>query len=268
VVKRALCIGINDYPGTGNDLGGCVNDANDWAGLLSDQFGFGGNITMLLDADATRANIVSALGDLVTSAKGGDIVVCTYSGHGTWEYDRGELDEPDNRDEAICGHDDIILDDELRVIIRQIDPAAHLTVISDSCHSGTVTRAMLKRTRDADRKSAEFAPRRRYMPPKDEKAAMRTPLVPVRKRFLYPDWGMPEVLLTGCNSTEYSYDAFIDGRYNGAMTATAIRLIRENPNQTYMEFWLKLRMQLPSQSFPQSPQLEGAPGNLVRPLFG
>src|SRR5690606_32234458 len=23
--KRALCVGINDYPGTGNDLSGCVN---------------------------------------------------------------------------------------------------------------------------------------------------------------------------------------------------------------------------------------------------
>ncbi|WP_349769079.1 caspase family protein, partial [Zoogloea sp.] len=25
--KKALCIGINDYPGTQNDLSGCVNDA-------------------------------------------------------------------------------------------------------------------------------------------------------------------------------------------------------------------------------------------------
>ncbi len=28
---KALCIGINDYPGTQNDLSGCVNDAQDWA---------------------------------------------------------------------------------------------------------------------------------------------------------------------------------------------------------------------------------------------
>ena len=33
--KRALCIGINDYPGTGSDLAGCVNDANDWAEALA-----------------------------------------------------------------------------------------------------------------------------------------------------------------------------------------------------------------------------------------
>ena len=33
--KKALCIGINDYPGTANDLSGCVNDANDWVAELT-----------------------------------------------------------------------------------------------------------------------------------------------------------------------------------------------------------------------------------------
>ena len=34
-MKKALLVGINDYPGTGNDLAGCVNDAHDWAQVLS-----------------------------------------------------------------------------------------------------------------------------------------------------------------------------------------------------------------------------------------
>jgi hypothetical protein len=29
MAKHALCIGINDYPGTKMDLDGCVNDAKD-----------------------------------------------------------------------------------------------------------------------------------------------------------------------------------------------------------------------------------------------
>ena len=33
--KRALCMGINNYPGTGMDLQGCVNDATDWAAELT-----------------------------------------------------------------------------------------------------------------------------------------------------------------------------------------------------------------------------------------
>ena len=34
-MKKAVCIGINNYPGTSNDLQGCVNDANDWCALLN-----------------------------------------------------------------------------------------------------------------------------------------------------------------------------------------------------------------------------------------
>jgi hypothetical protein len=34
MAKTALCIGINDYPGTANDLSGCINDAQDWANTL------------------------------------------------------------------------------------------------------------------------------------------------------------------------------------------------------------------------------------------
>jgi len=38
MAKKALCIGINDYPGTQNDLSGCVNDANDWAAEWGTRF--------------------------------------------------------------------------------------------------------------------------------------------------------------------------------------------------------------------------------------
>ncbi len=29
-MKKAICFGINDYPGSENDLSQCVNDAKDW----------------------------------------------------------------------------------------------------------------------------------------------------------------------------------------------------------------------------------------------
>ena len=45
--KRAVCVGINDYRGTANDLKGCVNDANDWSDILSQQFGY--DTQLLLD---------------------------------------------------------------------------------------------------------------------------------------------------------------------------------------------------------------------------
>ena len=79
----------------------------------------------------------------------------------------------------------------------------------------------------------------------------------VRQRFLLPESGMPELLITGCSDSEYSYDAEIDGRYNGAMSAMAIRVIQENPGLTYQEFYARLRTHLPTPEYPQTPQLEG-----------
>ncbi|MDH5616880.1 MAG: caspase family protein, partial [Acidimicrobiia bacterium] len=38
--KKALCVGINDYPIAGSDLRGCVNDATGWAALLADHYDF------------------------------------------------------------------------------------------------------------------------------------------------------------------------------------------------------------------------------------
>ncbi|MHC4618469.1 MAG: caspase family protein [Planctomycetota bacterium] len=267
MAKRAVCIGINDYPGTFNDLGGCVNDANDWADLLKDEFGFGKDVQMITDSAATKDKIVKALEDLVTGSEDGDIAVFTYSGHGTWVPDQGDYDECDNRDEAICAYDGNILDDEIREIIRKMKSGVRLTVISDSCHSGGVTKAMLARARNIDAESATTAPRPRYMPPDNDTGALRTLLVPVRKRFLYPEADMQEILISGCNATEYSYDAVIGGRPNGAMTALATRIIKSNPSGTYKEFHEKLRELLPSTRYPQSPQLEGSDANKNRPLF-
>ena len=81
MTKKALCIGINDYPGTQNDLSGCVNDANDWAAALAAR-GFA--VTKLIDAQATKAAMVGAMSALIAGAARGDTVVITYSGHGTW----------------------------------------------------------------------------------------------------------------------------------------------------------------------------------------
>ena len=78
---------------------------------------------------------------------------------------------------------------------------------------------------------------------------------------------MPEILITGCSDSEYSYDAEFDGRPNGAMTALALRVIKQNPSVTYREFHTGLRVLLPSEDYPQTPQLEGSDANKDRKLF-
>ena len=139
--KKALCIGINDYPGTDNDLSGCVNDANDWAAELT--------TARLLRQQAARsgrppgAAMIKAIGGLIDGAAKGDSLIITYSGHGTWVPDTSG-DEPDGRDEALCPYDlaskGALLDDDLHALFSRRAAGVRIVLISDSCHSGSVTR--------------------------------------------------------------------------------------------------------------------------------
>ena len=247
-MKKAICIGINNYPGMFNDLKGCVNDANDWAELLT-EFGF--DVSVLLDEQGTRENIKAALRDLVSSLSLGDYGVFTYSGHGTYNRDSSG-DESDSYDEALYVYDGILLDDELREILDDLNAQASLVFVSDSCYSGTVTRVAEDDTQYA---------KPRFMP-----VLGYSPLIPVKTRLL-AEAEMLELLLTGCSDSELSYDAFINGRYNGAMSRYAIDAIRANRGATFSEFYDLLRQALPSQEYPQTPQLEGSEGNKSRVLF-
>ncbi|WP_119422195.1 caspase family protein [Desertibaculum subflavum] len=269
MAKKAICVGINDYPGSGNDLNGCLNDCDDWAALLRDGFSFDA-VDQIKDRAATMAAMTGALERLVTKARPDDVLVFTYSGHGTWVPDDPDNpDEADNRDEALCAHDGIILDDQIREIISRLTPGARLTVISDSCHSGSVTRALLRHAANSARSGmeAQRQARPRFMPPSDDMLARRARGLPVRRRAFYPETGMSELLITGCNSLEYSYDAHLNGRFNGAMTANAIQIIKSDPTLTYANFHKQLRQLLPSNQFPQSPQLEGPDSMKSRRLF-
>lgn len=247
-MKKAVCIGINNYPGIFNDLKGCVNDANDWAELLT-EFDF--DVSVLLDGQGTRENIKSALSDLVSSLKPGDYGVFTYSGHGTYNHDSSS-DEPDSYDEALYVYDGILLDDELREILDDLNPQASLVFVADSCYSGTVTRAAEDETH--------------YAKPRFVPVVGYSPLTPVKTRFL-AEAEMLELLLTGCSDSELSYDAFINGRYNGAMSRYAIDAIRANREAKFEEFYTALRDALPSDDYPQTPQLEGSNANKSRLLF-
>ena len=246
--KKAVCFGINDYPGDQNDLSGCVNDAKEWSALLSGTYGF--KVQTFLDKNATAKNLIESLGDLILNSKSLDHIVLTYSGHGTNVKDNNG-DEEDGRDEALCLYDRFLIDDELRAMFIKLHPEARLTVISDSCFSGSVTRAFLK-TMGMDK-----APVPRYMPPKDIEDGLVAIARGTSGKILHPEEKMNEILISGCSSTEYSYDAKFGGKSMGAMSYYATNILKETPEITYDAFFLKLRQQLPSTRYPQSPCLEG-----------
>jgi hypothetical protein len=259
-MRHALCIGINDYPGTGSDLVGCVNDAHDWAEELTKR---SFDVELMLDSEATGDAMRAAMRRRLRAASAGDVVAVTYSGHGTWVRDR-DADELDGRDEALCPYDIAtagpLLDDELFDIFSDRERGVRVVFISDSCHSGSVARYAPAARSDADR--IRFLPPAAFLDPAE---AARARLLPRVHR------GRPRhaaLLLSGCQDIEYSYDAHFDGRANGAFTYVALAALRELPQTaTYRDWITAIGSALPSQDYPQTPGLQGSSTQRRWPLL-
>lgn len=259
--RRALCVGINDYPGTGSDLAGCVNDANDWAAAL-DRRGF--TVTKILDKQATGASIRNAIKTLLTQAKRGDLVVFQYSGHGSFVPDE-DGDEPDGTDECLCPYDIAsqgpITDDEMFDLFSARQQGVKVFMISDSCHSGTVARFAPIMTPPTIK--GKEAPQRkvRFLPPSVFLSKRQAAKLGVRRaaRASSPPGRYAGLLMSGCQDTEYSYDAYFEGRPNGAYTFVALRALESlKPKATYRDWFKEVLKVLPSQQYPQTPNLYGS----------
>ncbi len=67
------------------------------------------------------------------------------------------------------------------------------------------------------------------------------------------------VLLSACKDEEYGYDAWFNGRPNGAFTYVALQVLKNLPaTATYKEWHQKIREFLPHVNYPQTPQLSGS----------
>jgi hypothetical protein len=241
--RYALCVG-NNYPGTNNELHGCVNDAMDWAELL----GRNGYAVQTL-VEGKKGDVLEHLRGLVDQAGFGDRIVFTYSGHGTWLPDQNG-DEADGRDEAMCmsglTQADLLIDDELNDLFSQLRFGAGALILSDSCFSGTISRF-------AGPESAPVAGTPKFLSPVElgvpisfEKAVQLEQAPASKPR-------RTASLISGCGEHEYSYDASYNGRPNGAFTRVAIDTYE--PGASLNNWFKAVRKQLPSNAYPQSPQL-------------
>lgn len=262
-----LCIGIN-YAGTQNALRGCTNDAREWFA----QFGpIAANKNLLLEGDATKAGIVSEISAMLRQLTASDTAIITFSGHGTYIPDRTG-DEEDRRDEALCPYDldrALLLDDELRDLLADRVAGSRVLLITDCCHSGTMTRSV-----GAD--SPELLGTPRYIPFAEltncmcpetvdrlttQARAARSREIPVDQTNL--------IHLSGCRDDQVSYDATIAGKACGAFTYFALAALkaRQSKGLTYGEWRDAVTpVRLPSQRYPQEPQFNG-PLSLVVPGF-
>lgn len=254
---KALLVGINYY-GTDAKLNGCINDVKNMYHYLTTIENFDPkNIRILTDEPhnfeedrPTRDNITREIEWLVDVPSNDDrktSLFMHYSGHGSWVWDR-KSDEKDRRDETICPVDyhesGLMKDDELRKIL--VDPLKNkanvkLTCLFDCCHSGTILdlRYDIKVTRN---------PRE----PQEK-------LFKIDENKRYGKGKAEIVLFSGCMDKQYSADAFINRKAQGAMTYGYLFMIksfkRSRRKLTYKKFIADLQKLLKDSNYDQIPQL-------------
>lgn len=277
MAKKAVLVGINRYRVPGADLRGCVPDVKNMSRLIQDHYGFeSGDITMITDYDATKKAMEKAITGLISGAKKGDVLLLHYSGHGSNVPDDNG-DEPDHRDEILCPTDldwyDPFRDDWLRKVFDGLKSGVSLTFVSDSCHSGTVTRAI-------EPPDAEVI--ERYLPSPWDIANVesgrdltgttrgtvhKAPAAKRKARDIVPV-DIPEVLIAGCRDDQTSADAHIDGGYAGALTYNLVEALTEAKTPlSYRELHDQTCDKLKRGRYDQVPQLEGSEARLEQPFL-
>ena len=213
--KKALLVGIN-YEGTSSELKGCVNDVYDLRDMLVSKYEYKSeNIQLLINTKATRKNILEAFITLLQSAKKGDHICFTFSGHGYYTADMYDKDEADGYDELIVTADhQTIVDDEFKQLIQtHLKEDVTLFSLFDNCHSGTI-----------------YDLRYQYLdssiPTKESMSIQSNPNV--------LDTRGQVIMLSGCMDNQVSLDARINGKFNGVMTWCFLEALRESK---YADTW-------------------------------
>ena len=236
--KKALLIGIN-YIGTTSQLNGCLNDINSIQNVLTANYAFKPElIKIMTDATPqkpTRDNILSAFKDFLQSGAEGDLLFFAYSGHGSTTVDY-------NKDEANGGNDEMIisadlkgiLDDELKALIQTyLKKNVTLFALFDSCFSGTVLD--LKYQYLDSLENDTFT----------ENAKETETIGNV-------------IMISGCNDNQTSADAYINAKYQGAMTWAFLATLNTKNSAstlTWRNLLIQMRDKLKSSAYTQLPQL-------------
>ena len=150
--KLALLVGIDRYaPGSGlGELAGAVNDVRAVRAMLEGRFDFlPEDILVLENEQAGHEALVRAFHGWLIERAGPDTeVLFWFSGHGSTVPDEG--DEVDGRDETMLAWDSRaegrrgsfdLVDDEFQALLAALsEKTERVTVVTDSCHSGSVVR--------------------------------------------------------------------------------------------------------------------------------
>lgn len=236
--KYLISAAINNYPGSDNDLRGCLNDQINLCSVLADF-----STVQLKDSQVTIDRFCLEIEKIKSVAVAGDTVVVAYSGHGTYVpcYNGTEVD---GKDEGLYLYDGFLLDDKFGKTLDGFAEGVRLIVILDSCFSESATRAL----------NLQPNPNRgRFNPTVDIKVFKGKLNLPRQKLQSDPvKW----LVFSACSEHETAADAYIGDKYVGAYTHF-LHQIFKNRDLTYEQAYNEVRKYLPSSDFSQTPTLEG-----------
>lgn len=233
--KYALLIGIN-YENTTSKLSGCINDVTNVAEKLKASYNFT-NINMLTDnteIKPTCENIINEFKNLMINSMPGDTLFFQYSGHGSYTRDTNR-DEKDGYDELIVSLDFMgITDDILKKMIETYLPEnVKLFALFDSCFSGTVMDL-----------------RYNYLDSLNYNRVTENKRAPILNRDI--------IMISGCTDNQTSADAYINKKFQGAMTWAFLETLNSIPVISWKTLLQNMRTLLKKNRFSQIPQLSSA----------
>lgn len=252
--QRAVLVGCN-YSGTSNRLNGCINDVYNVKTILTTIYGFHPeNIVIMTDDQPltsptypSKNNILTAYNNAVNQTMAGDVLVLTFSGHGS------NLHSQISTDIELTGNMDVIIPadvlnkgyfdqscelsgSELYSVVCQAPVNSEVFCLIDACFSGHECQLpYLLQCSDAKNFSLKKVENRR-------------------------DTTNCAISLSGCSETQTSADGWDStGRPAGALTASFCEYIAHNYSQniSYADLLTNVRVKI-SQKYGagcQTPQL-------------
>lgn len=234
---RALLFGLNYMHCANSKLNGCINDVYSMAEYIKKTIAIPTTI-FTDDVDLYNTSYDGIIKNLYEIAVQSykeelDFIWIHYSGHGSNQKDTSG-DELDGMDEGLVPSDyekkGILIDDVLNHVFKSFNPNTKILFVCDACHSGTMID--LKYSWNINRES--------FIENANSEIKAQT------------------ILISGCQDNQTSADAYNvmgDNKYVGAMTASFLKIIKNNPEYINNVFKCveAMRLELQKGSYSQIP---------------
>jgi len=264
--KYAYFSGVNLFT-DGNNLRGCVNDVVDIRERLVAKYKVNpDNIRMLTDYRAT-AKVELEHWDWIIGCCDPvekDVLIIQNSSHGTNFRIRrnGVLDNYVS--DVICPSDfdwdnNFISADMIHDKLQKVPPNTTVIFISDSCCSGNLVKRL----------SQKDSVPKRMLPPEDilNRSIGQELQTKTIQSYVSIIDSVNVIFLSGCQSNQTSADAYIDGRYNGALTAALKDVIDRMPEVNWHTCHEEIHKYLTDGDYDQEPELKTSERNLTKLIF-